>query len=702
MAEKAYDFRQKLLTVHEKDVRDFSYTPTGNMLQIKDGAVIEIGNTDDIVINTAAEDFIDFLSVSMHVKASVSKDGNPSGDGVIRLMLARDENVDLKEADGYKGFLIEVTEGINIYGYDNRGVAAALYYLEDLMCFEKAPYIKKGEIYKKPMMSPLMVHSGYGMEEWPDDYLMRIAHEGRDALLVFVEGPNKTRVGYLDFNELIERAARFGLDVYAYSFMPGGMHPDDEGAEEFYDNIYGELFRKFPGFKGVTMVGEVVEFNSKDPHVGKRSWDGDPNDIPEPKFWPGWWPCEDLPKWVNLVKKVIRRVKPDADIVLWSYNWSRRPEEARIKLIENMPSDITWEATWESADNKKVGDAMTEVSDYTLSFVGPSSYFTGEAKAAKKNGMKVYSMTQAAGVTWDFGLVPFEPMLYQWLKRYENMRMAIHDLGLCGSMDCHHHGFYPSIITKFSKHAFLTPEEPLDDILDRIMASEYGRENLEKLRKGFEKWSEAITYYTPSEGDLCCASRVGPAYPFCLYHKVVPPHQEEAMFGNRVVSPDYHGNRGHYTHLSITPFDSFLSVRIHPEIESLQTMPCLMCEGTAIRESIENKNEKLLSIINIGKYITNCVQTNINAKKWHILKCKSNAMFEREGLLQIVEDMELLLNEEIKNAQETIPLVERDSRLGWEPSMLYLGDKEHLEWKIRQVNFVLEHELPFMRRWINV
>jgi len=256
--EQPYEFRKRLLTVHEKDIRDVSLTPQADQLALSNGVIIEIGRTDNVVINVAAEDFADFLKTSMGLSASVSKTGTAVGNNVITLALAKDAGVDLQEAEGYKGFLIDVNDDIKVYGYDDRGVAAALYYMEDLMSFAHAPFLKKGEIRKKPMMAPSMVHSGYGMEEWPDEYLMRIAHEGRDALLVFVCGPNQTRVGKLDFNDLIERAAKYGLDVYAYSFMQSGMHPDEPGAEEFYDNIYGELFRKFPGFKGVTMVGEVV------------------------------------------------------------------------------------------------------------------------------------------------------------------------------------------------------------------------------------------------------------------------------------------------------------------------------------------------------------------------------------------------------------------------------------------------------------
>ena len=55
--------------------------------------------------------------------------------------------------------------------------------------------------------------------------------------------------------------------------------------------------------------------------------------------------------------------------------------------------------------------------------------------------------------------------------------------------------------------------------------------------------------------------------------------------------------------------------------------------------------------------------------------------------------------QEIAIAEATIPLVEADSRLGWEPSMEYLGDAAHLRWKIEQARRVLTHELlPTGRR----
>ena len=53
---------------------------------------------------------------------------------------------------------------------------------------------------------------------------------------------------------------------------------------------------------------------------------------------------------------------------------------------------------------------------------------------------------------------------------------------------------------------------------------------------------------------------------------------------------------------------------------------------------------------------------------------------------------------EIANAQATTLLVEVDSRLGWEPSMEYMTDRVHLEWKAAQLRRALDEEIPEFRR----
>ena len=68
---------------------------------------------------------------------------------------------------------------------------------------------------------------------------------------------------------------------------------------------------------------------------------------PDSKPNPGWWPCTDYPDWLNLVKRVIRRHNPDADVVFWTYNWGWAPEKDRVALVRTLPDDVSLQVTFE-------------------------------------------------------------------------------------------------------------------------------------------------------------------------------------------------------------------------------------------------------------------------------------------------------------------------------------------------------------------
>ena len=61
---------------------------------------------------------------------------------------------------------------------------------------------------------------------------------------------------------------------------------------------------------------------------------------------------------------------------------------------------------------------------------------------------------------------------------------------------------------------------------------------------------------------------------------------------------------------------------------------------------------------------------------------------------QIIGEMREIAAAEIENARDTIPLVEYDSRLGFEPSMEYMCDRAHLEWKIAMTERALKELVP--------
>ena len=682
-----YDFRKAMLEIHKKDLRDIAVKPGADEFEIKDGMKIVIDENASDVILTAAKDFADYLYTSMGVSVFVKK-GTPA-DGEIYVATKAEICADLGSADSYKGFMAEVADKVTVCGYDDRGAAQALYFFEDQMSEKKAPYLTKKVTRRKPLFSPRMLHSGYGLDEYPDEHLSAIAHAGRDAILVFAKEANLTPYGYLDFNELIHRAAKFGIDVYAYSYIKTKVHPEDPSAKAVYDGLYGKLFKECPGLKGITLVGESVEFASKDPRVCQPGGDWNTGDVPSGKPRPGWFPCCDYPQWIALVRDTVRKYNPDADVVFWTYNWGWAPKKERLELIEAMPTDVSLLCTFEMFHQYKIEHITEECTDYSLVFAGPGEYFTSEAEAAKKRGIKLYSMTNTGGLTWDMGTVPYDPMPYQWIKRYKGMVKAHDDWGLCGIMESHHFGFYPSFIGDLSNLALSDTEMTMEEHLNHILIKHFGKGNEAKVDEALQLWSEAITHFTPTNEDQYGPFRCGPSFPLCLRRVVNVPCAPYAHFGNRIFFPDYPNYPS-----NDWPANTPNAIRTPVEVRSLEKARTLTDDGIKILESIENPNENLLYLINLGKYISAILTTGIHVKQWYLTKTRLLVEQDKAEIDKIFDRLEEIARAEIKNAEATLPLVDADSRLGWEPSMEYVGDRKAIEWKIRQVNYVINVEIP--------
>ena len=690
MNEKNYDFRKRLLQIH-KPVSVNVHKSCENHFTLSSPVRIYLSDWNDEVMSTAVVDFIDFFKTAFGIKAIPTENRE---EAHIKIGIASDDEVDLGEYTVYRGFMVNTDEtSVVVSGHDARGAAQALYYLEDVMEFEAAPAIPYGNVSKKPMFSPQMIHSGYGQDEYPDNYLARVAHEGRDAILIFVEDLNKTSTGPLDFNSLIHRAARYGLDVYAYSRILSEKHPEDSDAEEYYDGTYGRLFRECPGLKGVILVGESIEFPSNDPHVHKgRYYENKVDGIPIGKLSAGWYPCEDYPLWISMVRKVIRKYNKDADIVFWSYNWSSQPDELKNSIIAQMPKDIALEVTFDNGGYVNIEDYACKCDDYTLSFAGPSDTFKNQAVAAKKQERKLYSMTNTGGLTWDVGVIPYEPMPFQWMKRYDAMRKAHKEWGLCGIMECHHFGFYPSFISKLAKWCFWSPEEDMEAVLKKILVAEYGEENIDAALSALKSWSEAITHYTPTDPDQWGAFRVGPAYPIAFSDAPKIPDEKDAPFGSGICVTQY-GCFG-----SIVGGKPVLNIMVQKELGSLRKMLAHIENGIKSLENAPVQNPEIDRLLNLGRFIKNTVITGVHAKEFFILKNEMIAETSKERLEETFHKMIKILENERENVVDTIPLVEKDSRLGWEPSMLYMTDRWHLEWKLRHLEYVLQYEADAYRK----
>ena len=274
------------------------------------------------------------------------------------------------------------------------------------------------------------------------------------------------------------------------------------------------MFAAHPRARGIVLVGESVEFPSRDRRTTGRPYtESAPDGIPDPRPSPGWWPCEDYPRWLEMLKTVIRRHNPEADIVFWTYNWGWAPEADRLALLRSLPRDITLLVTFEMFEPVKRQGATHVCVDYTAAFVGPGRYFASEAKVAQELGLRLYTMGNTAGMTWDFGLVPYEPVPFQWARRYAALLEARATWGLSGIMESHHYGWWPSIVSELTKWAYWLPAVSLEETAARLAVRDFGPEGGPLAVEAWRHWSEAINDYIPTNEDQYGPCRVGPSYP---------------------------------------------------------------------------------------------------------------------------------------------------------------------------------------------
>ena len=691
MAEALFKFREDLV-ISNYPIRYIPRDKADNEISLLNG-VIFFGDTSK-VIEHAKADFLEYLNVGFGV--------NNTNSNPIKITLKLTQN-GLEDVCDYKGRIVDVNEdGIFIYAYDDRGAAQAIYDLEDWMTSKKQPYIDKGISKNKPLFSPRMVHSAYGVNIYPEGYIQKLAKDGIDAIIVTLTGINQGIRGPVEVNEIIDLAEEYGIDVYMYCCASLFHSPDAEDAEEKYYSAYGEPFKAHNKLKGIILVGESVPFPSKDERTtGEPWWEWLNSDgFPKPKPGPGFWPCSDYPQWLDLVKKVVRKEREDAEIIFWTYNWGWAPEDARVELLENIPTDVTLLVTFDMFENLPTNYGITErVADYSIAFVGPGKYFTSEAEVAKRRGIKLYTQANAGGRTWDFGCLTFEPFPQQWQERYKALRECQEKYGLIGIMETHHYGFWPSFITKIEKKSYEYIRQSDEEIL-RQTIDEFSNGATDVCIQAFDYWSQAIRLYMPTEEEQGSAMRVGPAFPLMLNVFPKPPRSlnvvpwhDDFMVEYCQPSPMLTGPKGKFT---------LHSRRIRIEINILKDINILLRKGISLLKDIKGKSKEIIRLINMAEYMVCCFTTDIHVKQMYIYRHRLFITSSQTQLRNIIEGIKKVAKAEIENSEKCLKCVDQDSALGFEPCMGYAGDRIHIEWKIRQVNHMLNYELPIYENAIDL
>lgn len=687
--EKNYDFLKRFRKIHQPDRRTVFRNANVDEVMIDQSWSIYCENECADEIKKSVADLQDYLQVSQGLSLRLTKNIKD------KCIIFVNSKTNVKSGS----YEIEVTPSkIKVVGDDHKGVLRGGIALEDAMNLAEGPYLKIQKQRYESLLKMRIVHSGCAIDDFPDWQLNAILHAGFTAIDVFVRNIDENaKHEYCNITDLIERAESYGLDTILYNYMRCFIHPEDENADKVIDSVYGQLFRTYPKAAGISLVGESLEFPSKDERTtGKARRDSMIYGIPDNRPSPGWFPCYDYPLLLTKIVNSIHKVKPDANIVFSTYNWSYLGPQAREEFLSKCPKGLTINIAFEMQKKKIIDGVKLSVMDYTASVTEPGEYFVSEAAAVKKNDLEIRVCSNTGGNAWDMGAVPYIPVPQLWLKRMRALLPYVKDYKAHYFYEGHHFGWWPNVCNDLMKKIYITPELTIndDDFLTQLALRDYGDENVVKV---WDLWSNALTHITTSNEDQYGPLRTGPAYPFVfqvnitrtLSNKEIPfPCSPKAMFGNGIIKTLYQS----YEAAGQSP-----GIMRYPiDLKELAIFLEYWSRGLELLKDIISKvknNRKLTNaeyLYALGKYMYNSVKTTINIKKWYLLTMDLKTCADAQKASTILDELIKVAAIERENVLDTIPYVEQDSRLGWEPSMEYVCDKWHLEWKLCQLDFALK------------
>ena len=112
----------------------------------------------------------------------------------------------------------------------------------------------------------------------------------------------------------------------------------------------------------------------------------------------------------------------------------------------------------------------------------------------------------------------------------------------------------------------------------------------------------------------------------------------------------------------------------------------------------ESKRRIAEKIVGVGDFCGHAIRTMVHVKRWWLLNKRLELEYDPKRAHALLDEMLELIEAETANVKAAIPLTEADSRLGWEPSMDYIGGTWHLKWKLCQLDNLKNQVIPEYRK----
>ena len=333
----------------------------------------------------------------------------------------------------------------------------------------------------------------------------------------FPEFGEKSEVRRANLRQLVNRAKRYGIDVYLYMNEPRAMpasffdaHEEERGVaegaycamcassptvREWLTNALEGLFTDVPGLGGIFTITGSENLTSC---VSHRRFDACPR-------------CSkhtDAELLVDLnaaMEEGVHRAAPDAKVIVWDWGW--RGHGMATDVIERLPKDVWLQSVSEWAIPIERGGIRVNVGEYSISAVGPGERALAHWKAAKDAGLKTIAKCQF-NTTWEIASVPYIPAVELIARHASNLTRV----GIDGVMVSWSLGGFPSMNLELVDEIARNPETPIETILNSMAVKYFGIEGSELAREGWSVISDAFEEF-PYSGSVVYNSpnQIGPA-----------------------------------------------------------------------------------------------------------------------------------------------------------------------------------------------
>ncbi len=731
-----FDYHKRLSTapVHEARRAPEARLQVGEMEVPVQGWTFLWNQGSSVIIQGAVRDFQDYLSTSMGVEVKLSGQDSLEGWQELGQHIVVGTRADLPGCGAAlknpKDYEIVVTpEQVIVCGYDERGAMYGLYNLEARMNLREAPFLPADlSTVRHSLYDTRMVQSWMGWMEFPDALLSHLAHDGFDAIYASVyanpNGDRTTADNSTDFyarlmskirrqdparvRDLINRASCFGIKVYTPIIYQYVGTPESEADLR---RLMQEILKAFPDITGYVLLTEGFWY---------KAWGGGHGASKE--YIEDW--ARNWSKAVGIVAEECHRVNPAIEVLPWEYNIDFRPQNVETKkyFIQQLPDDTIPMLTWENGKSFKIDGLQGYLRDYAINQVGPAEVTHAQIGEARKRGMKVYSNAQTFSCGAQLQTVPYHPFPQQWHKRYE----ALEEYGINGTLESWTSGYTPNFMTEFRAWYCWSEAPPMEELLGRIAARNFGPESKEMVVKAWDLFSQAVRL-VPDTGPYMgttnaignplffqqppartatfkyswmdqtawmgyLGAEINPYWPFTVTRLVFIPD-----FTNRT-------NKAENYARSVSGIEVPADQRILPTfLKYLKLATDRMEEGLDLYRagalnSPPSKRAGALHEVIVAEQIHRMLMSDQAILTFEDLRLQLVAEKDEVKAGGILDQMAGILREEIARTELALLAVNRDSRIGFQYEVDYVYTPYSLQEKLRVLRDTLEKQLPAYRK----